>query len=74
MTGKSLRNEAAEGQPTPRDSREAVIEKLHGLIAEIWQSHRDKDSADYNECEEAECMWCEQTREALALLKEKGTA
>ena len=48
---------------------QARVDELEGLrsfIEEIWFAHRDKDSEEYNECEIAECCWCEKTREALS--------
>lgn len=47
--------------------REALA-TLAEHVQEIRRAHRDKDSPDYNECETAECAWCEDTQRALATL------
>jgi hypothetical protein len=51
------------------EQKTAAVARLRVLIAEIWADHRDKHSESYNECEDAECHWCEQTRQALNVLE-----
>ena len=51
------------------ESNARVIESLRPFIEEVWSSHRDPQSGDYNECEKHECRWCEQTHAALARAK-----
>ena len=38
------------------------------LLRDVMQSHRDKDSCDYNECEKSPCYWCDCAEKALANL------
>lgn len=42
---------------------------LRSLLEEVMRSHRDKESPDYNQCEEGECEWC---RQAGIVLGEKS--
>jgi hypothetical protein len=35
------------------------------LIAEVMQSHRDKRSPDYNECDSDPCKWCDDAKNAI---------
>ncbi len=46
-----------------------IIEELNGLliiakelIFEVTQSHQDKHSGDYNDCESGLCQWCEEAQ------------
>jgi hypothetical protein len=50
-------------------SLEGIAGELEPLLRETWTAHRDKDSSEYNECEEAECTWCSETRAAIAKLR-----
>jgi len=49
-------------------SKQEAIERLRTLVSEIWTAHRDCDDPGYNECDDAECTWCEDTRKALEVL------
>lgn len=44
------------------------MQPLRELCEEVVESHRNKDSADYNACEAGPCFWCEQVAATLALL------
>jgi hypothetical protein len=63
--------EAAEAKltahPAPSGWQQRIA-ALRELIEEVWTSHRDPNDASYNECEKAECAWCEDTRKALDAL------
>lgn len=50
-------------------TKQQALARLRTLIGETWANHRDPDSAEHNGCEEAECLWCEDTRKALAVLE-----
>jgi hypothetical protein len=43
------------------------VQTLVDLCDEVAASHRDKDSPDYNECDESPCAWCD----ALAKVKKQ---
>lgn len=43
-------------------NREKVLREL---LQEVMGEHRDKDDANYNECEDAPCLWCEHAAEVL---------
>lgn len=50
-------------------SKQKSLALLRRMVAEIWSAHREKDHESYNECEQVECAWCENTREALTILE-----
>jgi hypothetical protein len=54
-------------QPAPSGWQQRIA-ALRELIEEVWTSHRDPKDANYNECEKAECAWCEDTRKALDVI------
>jgi hypothetical protein len=41
---------------------------LRDLCAETWRAHRDPMHAEYNDCENNECAWCDETRAHIDLL------
>jgi hypothetical protein len=54
----------------PRSTEWAeALGKLIEMADEVYQSHRDPESADYNECEKEQCMWCEEVEKARAALE-----
>ena len=44
----------------------AVPEACKVLLREVMHNHRDKESPDYNACEDAQCMWCEEAAVFIA--------
>lgn len=51
-------------------TKQQALARLRSLVSEIWTAHRDHtDHEAYNECDVAECAWCEDTRKALAILE-----
>jgi len=46
---------------------EAAACKMKGLLREVMSWHADKNSRDYNDCDQDKCLWCEQ---AQALIDE----
>lgn len=44
----------------------AVPEACKALLREVMHNHRDKESPDYNACEDAQCMWCEEAAVFIA--------
>jgi len=40
-------------------------DKLIALVQEIMFTHRDKESCDYNNCEEHPCVWCISAQKAI---------
>jgi hypothetical protein len=55
---------------TPFLTKQQALARLRSLVSEIWTAHRDHtDHEAYNECDVAECAWCEDTRKALAILE-----
>lgn len=67
-----LASAACQGETSPQVT--AHIQALSDLCEEVWLSHRDKDDAEYNECEKDECAWCEETKRHIAALKAPGEA
>lgn len=53
---------------------EAALKKAHGLLDEVYNAHRDKESADYNECESVPCQWCSEVDEVRASTPSKASA
>ena len=51
---------AVDAQPV------AVPEACKALLREVMHNHRDKESPDYNACEDAQCMWCEEAAVFIA--------
>lgn len=47
----------------------ASVDRLIDFVEERRSIHRDPDSADYNDCDKAECAWCQDTGEAIAALR-----
>lgn len=47
----------------------AALTKADVVLSGIWAAHRDKESPDYNACEQrGECGWCEIVSEVRAML------
>lgn len=42
-----------------------ALEKAVECLTEVRASHRDKHSADYNNCEDDQCAWCGDAEVAL---------
>jgi len=36
-----------------------LADKMKGLLREVMSWHADKDSRDYNDCDQEKCLWCE---------------
>ncbi len=43
-----------------RDRLRGQLDEASRLLDEVMSWHKDKNSPDYNECDKAECFWCEQ--------------
>lgn len=41
------------------------------LLEEVINAHADKNSAEYNACEENPCLWCENAKREVELLKQR---
>ena len=41
------------------DELESLADKMKGLLREVMSWHADKDSRDYNDCDQEKCLWCE---------------
>lgn len=46
--------------------------RLVAIVREVMFWHRDKESADYNECEKGPCHWCEEAQKAIDELSNAG--
>ena len=46
----------------------ADLRALKELLQEIWIAHMDKDSPDYNACEDGPCQWCVETERLVESL------
>ena len=51
---------AVDAQPV------AIPGACKALLREVMHNHRDKESPDYNACEDAQCMWCEEAAVFIA--------
>lgn len=49
----------------PMRQAEATIDKMKCLLREVMAWHSDKDSRDYNDCDQTKCLWCEQAQELI---------
>jgi hypothetical protein len=52
------------------DRLETLADKMKGLLREVMSWHADKESREYNDCDQEKCLWCEQ---AQALVDAKET-
>ena len=43
----------------------AMQELAVEMLQEVYDSHRDKESCDYNECEIDECLWCHEAGKVI---------
>jgi len=60
------------GAVPPQQEQEtdrARIEALLPYLREVLLSHCDPNSSDYNECEKAQCAWCEGVSAALRAVR-----
>lgn len=47
------------------DELESLADKMNGLLREVMSWHADKDSRDYNDCDQEKCLWCEQAQKLI---------
>lgn len=47
------------------DELESLADKMKGLLREVMSWHADKESRDYNDCDQEKCLWCEQAQELI---------
>lgn len=50
-----------------------LIEKVRELLAEVWAGHRDPHGSLYNQCEQAPCAWCSESKDAIEALLQPAT-
>jgi len=56
-------------KPSPAPSlAPADLIALRELVAEIWSTHADPHSGDYNQCDTDPCQWCVETKQRLDAL------
>ena len=46
-----------------------LADRLEELLKEIWEVHADPADLLYNECDTAECAWCEDSKKVIAALR-----
>jgi len=68
---RNLEVERAGGNPhltSCADIRRLLndYDQLAKLVSEVMEWHRDKDSPDYNLCDDAPCEWCSKAARLLS--------